>query len=325
MSRVLHALFGSVAIAVTTSCAPPIRVTMPPATAGRVSLWEEPGDVASRDVYYGPWGPERAPDPADVYVLIAHKHSGVNPGMTVRDSRGRRWSVKQAPTDGTPSEGPIEVVVSRVLSAVGYHQPPVYYLRSFTLKDDWGLHTELGGRFRLKDARLKERGEWSWQQNPFVGTRPYHGLLVMLMLFASSDLKNSNNSLYEYRSGAIVELRYAVRDLGTALGDTSRLAPRRGDPSVFERQRVFKGIENGFVEFNFHGWHQELIRHRITSADVGWATELLSQLTEAQWSDAFRAGGYDDETASRFTRKLRANVAEGRLLATAEAHVGEGG
>ena len=323
MTRVVL-LLGLGAIWVS-SCAPVIRLTAPPSTTTPVSLWEEPTDLESRDLYYGPWGPERAPDPAEVYVLVAYKHSGVNPGMTVRDSRGQQWSVKQAPLDGTASEGPIEVIVSRVLSAIGYHQPPVYYLPSFTFKDDWGVRTEAGGRFRLKEPKMKDRGEWSWQQNPFVGTRPYHGLLVVLMMFRSSDLKNANNTLYEYRSGDIIELRYVVRDLGTALGDTSRFAPRRGDPHVFERQHVFKGIKNGFVQFDFHGWHQELIHQRITPADVGWATDLLAQLTDEQWSDAFRAGGYADDTAALFTSKLRATIAEGRLLATGEAHVGEGG
>ena len=323
MTRVV--LLLGVGVIWVSSCAPAIRLTAPPSTTARVSLWEEPTDLARRDLYYGPWGPESAPDPAEVYVLVAYKHSGVNPGMTVRDSRGRQWSVKQAPLDGTASEGPIEVIVSRVLSAIGYHQPPVYYLPSFTLKDDWGVRTEAGGRFRLKHPTMKDRGEWSWQQNPFVGTRPYHGLLVVLMMVRSSDLKNANNTLYEYRSGDITEWRYVVRDLGTALGDTSRFAPRRGDPQVFERQRVFKEIKHGFVHFNFHGWHQEIVRHRITPADVGWATDLLSHLTEEQWSDAFRAGGYGDDIAARFTSKLRATIAEGRLLATEGANVGEGG
>ena len=98
-------------------------------------------------------------------------NSGINPGMTVRDPLGREWSVKQAGAE-TPDEGPVEVALSRILSTVGYHQPPVYYLPSFTLEDDWGTHVEPGGRFRLKLKTLKDRGEWSWQQNPFVGTRP---------------------------------------------------------------------------------------------------------------------------------------------------------
>lgn len=79
------------------------------------------------------------------------------------------WSVKQS------DEGPVEVMQSRILSAVGYHQPLVYFLESFTLRDDNGTHEERGGRFRPTIKPLEDIGDWSWQQNPFVGTKPYHG------------------------------------------------------------------------------------------------------------------------------------------------------
>jgi hypothetical protein len=44
---------------------------------------------------------------------------------------------------------------------------------TFTLKDDWGTHTEPGGRFALIEPSLRLRATWSLQQNPFVGTDPY--------------------------------------------------------------------------------------------------------------------------------------------------------
>lgn len=206
-------------------CAAEVKPVSDSGLAPPPSLWEQPVNLSERDMIYGPWGAERAPDPLAKYTLVQYKRSGVNPGMTVRDPLGREWSVKQAPPEGGASEGQIEVVVSRVLSALGYHQPPIYYLRSFTLVDDWGEHLEGGGRFRLKEKGLKERSEWSWQQNPFVGTKPYQGLLVTLLLFNSTDLKNANNSVYEYRCAGRIERWYVVRDLGSALGDTGRFAP----------------------------------------------------------------------------------------------------
>lgn len=39
---------------------------------------------------------------------------------------------------------------------------------------------------------------------------------------------------------------------------------------------------------------------------------LLAQLSDRQWQDAFRAGGYDQETANRYIRQLREKVAHGR-------------
>ena len=233
--------------------------------------------------------------------------------MTVRDPLGREWSVKQAGAE-TPDEGPVEVALSRILSTVGYHQPPVYYLPSFTLEDDWGTHVEPGGRFRLKLKTLKDRGEWSWQQNPFVGTRPLNGLLVIMMMFNNSDIKNSNNTLYEHRSDNGIEHWYVARDLGGALGTTGRLAPLKNDPEAFARHPFVLGIENGYVAFHYRGWHQELVRERITAADLAWASCLLDRLSDRQWQDAFRAGGYAPDVAQRFIRTLEDKIAVGRRL-----------
>jgi len=296
-------------------CTPQVRPTQQPWDAPLANLWSLPPNAADRDLFNGPWGASKAPRPADVYTLVEHKHHGINPGLTVRDATGHKWSVKQGPTDGQPSEGPIEVVLSRVLSAAGYHQPPVYFLPSFTLRDDWGTHVERGGRFRLHEKSLTDIGDWSWQQNPFVGMRPYQGLLVILAMFNSSDLKNSNNTLYEHRTGDFVERWYVVRDLGTALGESGRLSPVRGDAAHFERYQFVLGMKNGFVLFDYHGFHQELFRDRITPEDVGFACEMLAPLTDAQWADAFRAGGYDAATAGRFIQKVKANIALGERIA----------
>ncbi len=109
------------------------------------SMWVEPTDLATRDVYNGPWGAENAPDPKDVYDLVELKHTGVNLGMTVKDSKGREWSVKQPFPGNLDSEAPVEVVVSRLLSAIGYHQPPVYHLP--------GLHAQGRSRHACGNGR----------------------------------------------------------------------------------------------------------------------------------------------------------------------------
>jgi hypothetical protein len=152
------------------TCAPAVRPTMPPSEARMAELWEAPADLTTRDLFYGPWGAEHAPDPYATYSFVRPKEHGTNPGVTVRDPQGREWHVKQPPHNDQGAEGPIEVVLSRVLSAVGYHQPPVYFLPTFTLADEGGTHPAPGGRFRLHDKSLKNLGSWSWQQRPFVDT-----------------------------------------------------------------------------------------------------------------------------------------------------------
>ena len=170
MHKVSVALPALILAVTATAC---VRVKAPasqpsPSVPG-ASLWQQPTDLASRDLLHGPWGAENAPDPKAAYTLVERKHTGVNLGMTVRDPKGREWSVKQPYPGAIDFEAPVEVVLSRLLSAIGYHQPPVYFLSTFTLKDDWGTHTEPGGRFRLDEPTLKSGGAWSWQENPFIG------------------------------------------------------------------------------------------------------------------------------------------------------------
>ncbi len=307
-----------VAAALGVSCAgmkrPQVQSAPKPPGA---SMWEEPTDLASRDLFYGPWGAEHAPDPNDVYELVELKHTGVNLGMTVKDSKGREWSVKQPFPGNLDSEAPVEVAVSRLLSAIGYHQPPVYHLPAFTLKDDLGRRVEVGGRFRPKLKELKEVSSWDWSSNPFVGTKEYQGLIVLLVMFNSTDLKNSNNSLYEHRDGDYVEQWYVVRDVGSALGDTQAMAPRKNHPASFERMPFIYGVQNGFVQFAYNGWYKNLVRERITPEEVAWACELLGRLSDRQMQDAFRAAHYDPDVAGRFIARIREKIQQGRSLTLA--------
>lgn len=293
----------------SASCAgvkvPQKSAAPPPPNA---SMWVEPVDIEQKDLFYGPWGAESAPDANGVFKLVEIKHTGVNVGMTVRDEKDREWSVKQAYPGGLQPEGPVEVTLSRLLSAVGYHQAPVYFLPAFTLKDDWGTHVEIGGRFRLKTKDLDDKDIWDWANSPFVGTRPYQGLIVLLRMFNSTDLKASNNTLYE-RRGDTAELWYAARDIGAALGDSQQLSPAKNDIDAFEKEPFIDGVENGFVKFAYQGWYKNLSNARITPDEARWAGDLLSRLSEKQWNDAFRAGGFEPGVAARFIAALRAKIA----------------
>jgi hypothetical protein len=309
-SKVRLAVVGVCALGAVLAAHPDISDT-----ASVRGLWERPADLRDRDLFYGPWGAGRAPDPAATYTFLRPKKGGVNPGVVVRDERGRVWHVKQAPDNSEGAEGPVEVVLSRVLSAVGYHQPPVYFLPSFTLADAKGTHVVPGGRFRLDEPSLKAQGPWSWRLNPFVGTRPYEGLLTILLVFNSWDLKDSNNTIYERHDDGRIDRWYVVRDLGAAFGESARLAPKRNNIDRFERQKFITGVTDGFVSFTYHGWQPRLVRHAITVDDAQWAAALLAGLSDRQWHDAFRAGGYPDDLRERFLRKIKANIAQAQGLA----------
>lgn len=309
-------LSSVLALACSGCVAPIMRSTRagPLTPVQSAELWEEPKDLSERNLFDGPWGKTLAPSPTATYSFVSAKTAGVSPGFAVTDEHGMEWSVKQGP------EAQVEVVMSRVLSAVGYHQPPVYYLPRWTFRGGPWPSAQREARFRPKHTVLRDEGPWSWQENPFVGTQPYNGLLVLFMLLNGSDLKNSNNTLYEVtepgETGSAARRWYVVRDIGTALGETGRINPRRNDAALFERIRFINGVKNGLVDFNYHGLHQELADH-ITPADVRWMSGLLARLSVEQWRDAFRAGGYDPPTSDRFIARIRAKIAEGQALADA--------
>ena len=301
------------AVACAGCVAPLMRSTLagPPTPAQMSELWEEPKDLADRNLFDGPWGKDLAPNSTATYAFVSAKTAGTSPGFTVTDEHGTEWSVKQG------REAKVEVVMSRILSAVGYRQPPVYYLPRWTMSGGPLPHVQPEGRFRPKGTVLKDQGEWSWQENPFVGTRPYNGLRVLMMLLNGSDLKNSNNTLYEVKEPGdtrnAAHRWYVVRDIGAALGETGRFEPHRGDPALFQRIRFINGVKNGAVDFNYHGRHQELADH-IAPADVRWMCDLLAQLRPEQWRDAFRAGGYDAGTSERFIARIKEKIAEGQAV-----------
>ena len=286
---------------------------MAPDTAGEASLaslWTDPVDLPSRDLFHGVGGPEHAPDPDERYAYVETDTKGWSRGYDVRDHEGLLWSVKLG------AEAQPEVVVSRILWAVGYHQPPTYYLPRWTLARDGRDTTQPPGRFRPELPTWKKVGRWSWQRNPFVGTRPFRGLIIINVLFANSDMKNSNTVLYELTDATAPNpRRYVFRDLGSALGHIGKwpIPGSENDLHAFEKQRFVTGVDDGRVKFDY-GWaHRELLRD-ITPADVRWACALLARLSDEQWRDAFRAAQYDDATATRYIRVLRERIAQAQEL-----------
>jgi len=313
----LRALLAIIAAA-ALGCAAEVRSATVHATPPLAAWWQQPDDLASRDLFNGPWGAEHAPDPDAEYTFVRPKTGGFNPGVIVRDPQGREWHVKQS-SEHHGAEGPAEVVLSRVLSALGYHQPPVYYLPSFRMRDAKGTRIEPGGRFRLHLPSLVARGEWAWQENPFIGHPSFNGLLAILMVFNSSELKNSNNTIYAVKGDASTGVWYVMRDLGDALGRTGKIAPQRNNLALFQQSGFIKDVRNGFVDFDYHGRFGEMVSRRITPADVVWGCNLLAQLTDRQWNDAFRAAGYPPDTASGFIAVIRARIVQGQRVGAGSA------
>ena len=55
----------------------------------------------------------------------------------------------------------------------------------------------------------------------------------------------------------------------------------------------------------------------VKVADLRWTCELLSRISERQWQDAFRAGGYTPAQSARYVQTIQEKISEARELAMA--------
>jgi hypothetical protein len=314
-----RALILATLAVVTAACAPRVHVANPsPPPADKIAeLWQHPEDLASRDLFHGPGGADAAPAAGETYTWIATDTTGFSPGYEVRGADGRVWDVKLG------IEAQSEVVASRVLWAIGYHQPATYYVPAWQLAGGPG-GLQQGGRFRLHAPDSEAVGDWSWADNDFIGTQPYHGLIVTNILLNSWDWKTSNNKIYRSTTGASPQHRYVVRDLGASLGKTaaSRLLwilpvrvrgfgqGTRNNIEDFESQGFIKRIDEHDVDFDFDSIYGSIV-DLVHPASVRWTAEWLSRITDAQWDDAFRAAQYAPDVRQRYSRKIKAKIAEG--------------
>jgi hypothetical protein len=76
----------------------------------------------------------------------------------------------------------------------------------------------------------------------------------------------------------------------------------------FEEQGCSTGIdEHARSQFDYRGIYRDVIG-TITLADVEWACSLLSRLSDEQWNDAFRAGGYNPDETRRYVAKIKTKI-----------------
>ena len=192
-------------------------------------LWQPPGEITLRDWTWGPGGQAsgQARAPQSPFEFVEEDFKGTNVKVKVRDAKGDHWIVKF----GGENHG--GVFGSRLLYAFGYLTEPTYFSGSITrahnLKRAKGFIARDGAfsyaRFKLRDHKaltpVEDEG-WSWNDNPFVGTRELNGLKILVMLTSNWDAKDardgtsSNTAIYTSRRSGW--RYYAFNDWGATMG-----------------------------------------------------------------------------------------------------------
>jgi hypothetical protein len=303
-------LLWTLLVAASASCA--MNSHMQPRTGAKIEeLWEDPVDLAQRDLFAGPGGARFAPDPDDRFEVVSVKTTGTQPGYDVKDAKGRKWSTKMG------EESRIEVTASRIAWAIGYHQPPTYYVAKWNRFEDGKAIATDPARFRPEGMPFDKVGEWVWWNNPFTGTRPLAGLFALMVILNNWDLYTGQNTIYNVtEEGEAPRTWYMVRDLGGSLGTSKWLAKAsKGDTIGFVKERFIERVEGNRVRFHFTDhWREPRVHNIVTTADLRWVCGLLARLTSQQWADAFRAGGFTERETEVYVGRIKEKIAEGLAL-----------
>lgn len=77
-------------------------------------IWQDPGDMASLDLFYGAGGKGHAPDPNGTFTFVKEDLQATSPKFDIEDGQGVQWRVKLG------QEPESETAATRFLWAAGY-------------------------------------------------------------------------------------------------------------------------------------------------------------------------------------------------------------
>ena len=273
------------------------------APTGTPVLWEQPRDIRARDLFLGPGGTAMRPDLHRI-TLVKEEKGGYSKKYRIRDGAGREWVAKIG------KEAQSETSAVRLLWGMGYFTEVNYLVPRITIP---GKGTFTNVRLEARPDNWKREGEWKWKQNPFVGTPQLQGLKIMMALINNWDLKDANNVIIKERGNN--ELRYVISDLGATFGHASttpiiwRITRSRNNPEKYVKSNFFEKVKGNRVVLHYGGKNRGLMND-IRVDDAQWIAALLSQLSDQQLRDAFRAANYSPGEVNLLASEVRERANE---------------
>jgi len=271
-----------------------------------VRLWQDPRPIAKRDLRWGSGAPDRAPRPP--FAFVEETTTGTQPKVVAKDAAGVLWDVKFGP------EAHAEVAANRLVWALGYFVEEMYFVPdgAITGVSELGRaanHIAADGmfskaRFRRRDPALpRMEMAWSFNANPFLGTRELSGLKILMTMIGNWDIEGDrNNAIVEAAttSGAN-ERRYIVSDLGGTFG---RMGARHTNHSKwqlahYEGEGFIDRVDDDEIELDYDGleWNMQV----VPRAHAQWFAELAGELTEAQVRQVFETAGATPDEVNGFS------------------------
>jgi hypothetical protein len=287
-------------------------------------IWHDRGDAAALDLTTGPGGKDR--EPGIDFTFVKESTGGTSPKFDVVDERGTTWKVKLG------EEARSESAASRLLWAAGYTVDEDYYRPEIRVRGLARLargrgfvtqgNTVTGARLE-RDVAGADSITWDWYDNPFVGTREFNGLRVMMALVNNWDLKAINNHAIGTAAGGG---EYSVTDLGATFGRTGNSLKRsKGILKDYAATAFIDKATPTYVDFRMNSrpfflsifaFRNYRVRTRMESvvkhvpiADAQWIGDRMGEFSAAQLGDAFRAAGFSAGDVEAYTQVIVLRIA----------------
>lgn len=271
--------------------------------AQRNVMWE-PVNISQMDLFDGPGGDSMRPDLRKI-EFIKEEKGGHNKKYRIKDGSGRTWVAKIG------REARPETAAVRLLYGIGYKTEINYLVPSITIP---GKGTFQNVRLEARPDNVERLEEWKWKSNPFVGSKELQGLKMMMVFMTNWDVLDLQNKVIEVDG----ENQYIVSDLGATFGRLGnnnlpiiyRLGRKTGSPKHYAKTRFIRRVESdGDVILSYKGKNRGVFKG-ITVEDARWLSKLMSQLSDKQIGDAFRAANYSASDVATYTTAVKRKIVE---------------
>jgi hypothetical protein len=281
-------------------------------------IWEDRGPIQNLDLYWANGNSERVP--LGPFTFLSEDLNGTNPKAQVRDANGVLWGVKW------DEEVKSEIAASRLAWALGLRVDETYYVGTGTIVFPDGQRPSFQriGSFIDKDGSLKEaarfkrwvpehksRGEWALDQNPMMAEHGYSVLLLMDVIMANWDAKDSNTRILVVPDSGGETDWYMIGDYGACFGKMGgrmshskyRLKDFLGNPPVVN------AVTGDIVQLEYKG--RNASAHAIIPLEgARFFAARAAELTLEQVKDAFRAANASDAELMGFAQAVYNRIRE---------------
>lgn len=281
----------------------------------RAVLWTDPGEIASRDLFWGMGSADRAPQ--GPFTFVEENTDSTQPKIVVTDARGVTWEVKFG------DESKAEVAANRLVWALGYPVEELYLVGTGVIQGarDAGRAAKhiapeghfMNARFRRRnDHILRSDEEWTLRNNPFAGQKELSGFMILMTMISNWDIGGTRNTkvLRVAMPDGTVERQFAVTDLGATFG-------RMGGPisahskwklEDYQQEGFIEKVEDGVLHLDYDGAEPGV--DRVPLEHARWFASIVSQLAEEQVRRAFEAAGATPQEIAGYTKKFLEKIGE---------------